>query len=93
MRTTVTIDPDVEELLRQAMRRTGKGFKTTLNGAVRQALGHAAEAESPFVVEAQPMGIRAGIDPHRLQHVGDDLEIDAFLGLTRRLQEGAPARP
>jgi hypothetical protein len=38
MRTTVTIDPDVEALLRQAMRERGEPFKQVLNNAVREGL-------------------------------------------------------
>lgn len=36
MRTTVTLDPDVERLLRDAMRRRDVSFKQALNDAVRQ---------------------------------------------------------
>lgn len=39
MRTTVTIDPDVEVLLKQAMREQRKAFKQVLNNALRDALG------------------------------------------------------
>ena len=35
MRTTVTLDPDVEALLRRAMRERGASFKQVLNDAVR----------------------------------------------------------
>ena len=38
MRTTVTLDPDVEALLRQAMRERGLSFKEALNSAIRQGL-------------------------------------------------------
>lgn len=38
MRTTVTIDPDVEVLLRKAMRQSGEPFKQVLNKAVRDGL-------------------------------------------------------
>jgi hypothetical protein len=96
MRTTVTVDDDVEELLRQAMQQTGQSFKTTLNQAIRKGLATVApgEPEPPFVIMSQSMGLRAGIDPAQLQHVGDELEVDAFLNLTRRLQEASSdARP
>lgn len=39
MRTTVTLDPDVEALIRAAMRRNDRSFKETLNSAIRMALG------------------------------------------------------
>ncbi len=35
MRTTVTLDPDVEALLKRAMRDRGLSFKEALNQAVR----------------------------------------------------------
>jgi len=39
MRTTVTLDEDVERLLREAMHRSRRGFKETLNLAIRAGLG------------------------------------------------------
>lgn len=40
MRTTVTLDPDVEVLLRHAMREHGEPFKQVLNKALREGLLH-----------------------------------------------------
>ncbi len=89
MRTTVTLDRDVERLLREAMHRTRRSFKETLNVAVRQGLGattaHARVA--PFVVQARPMGLRAGIDPTGLNKLADDLEAEAFPPKLRRVRE------
>jgi hypothetical protein len=39
MRTTVTLDPDVEALLRHAMKERGLSFKEALNQAIRAGLG------------------------------------------------------
>jgi hypothetical protein len=39
MRTTVTLEPDTESLLRGEVRRTGASFKDVLNQALRKALG------------------------------------------------------
>jgi Arc/MetJ family transcription regulator len=38
MRTTVTLDDDVKRLLQDAMHRSGKSFKETLNAALRAGL-------------------------------------------------------
>ena len=38
MRTTVTLDPDVERLIRGAMRERGVSFKEALNEAIRTGL-------------------------------------------------------
>lgn len=47
MRTTVTLDPDVEKLIRRAMRETGEPFKQVLNRAVRNALQSQAPVRKP----------------------------------------------
>jgi hypothetical protein len=38
MRTTVTLDPDVERMLQAAMRERGISFKQALNDAIRAGL-------------------------------------------------------
>ena len=43
MRTTVTLDPDVESLLRREVRRRGEPFKQVLNNAIRSGLRNMAE--------------------------------------------------
>ena len=86
MRTTVTLDKDVERLVRDAMHRARRSFKETLNDALRTGLA----AKPPriggtrFVVKARPMGLRAGIDPAGLNKLPDALEVDAFLEKSRR---------
>lgn len=80
MRTTVTLDADVERLLKDAMHRSRQSFKETLNRAIRSALGAnaAKPARSPFVIAARPLGLRAGIDPTSFNKLVDDLEAAAF---------------
>jgi len=89
MRTTVTLDPDVEQLLRDAMQRYRQSFKEVLNQAIRKGLstGAAATEESPFVVRARPMGLRAGVDGGRLNQLADELEAESFIRLTREMEE------
>jgi hypothetical protein len=58
MRTTVTIDPDVEALLKKAMRERGEPFKQVLNNAVRDGLRMAqAKPEKPFRQRTFDMGL------------------------------------
>jgi len=38
MRTTITLDPDVDQLLRRAMRDRGTSFRDTVNEAIRSGL-------------------------------------------------------
>jgi hypothetical protein len=84
MRTTVTLDEDVERLLREAMHRSRKSFKETLNAGLRAGLGERAvpAASAPFVVKARSLGLRAGFDPTGFNKLADDLEVDAFLEKT-----------
>ncbi len=39
MRTTVTLDPDVEALVKRAMSERGLSFKEAINEAVRMGIG------------------------------------------------------
>ncbi len=86
MRTTVTLDKDVERLLREAMHRSRRGFKETLNAALRTGLTRksAGTKRPPFVVHARPMGLRPGLDPAGLNKLADELELEAFLAKTPR---------
>ena len=49
MRTTVTLDPDADALVRKLMKERGIGFKEALNFAVRAGLSapHAGGGETP----------------------------------------------
>ena len=86
MRTTVTLDPDVVELLRAAAHGMRRSFKEALNSAVRRGLEGASKPQrAAFKVHPVSMGVRSGVDPAHLADVGDDAEVDAFLDLTRRL--------
>lgn len=87
MRTTVTLDTDVESLVRRAMERGRKSFKQVLNEAVRRGLkGEGGEEAPAFLVEAKPMKSRSGIDPARLRDMDDELEVQEFLRKTRALE-------
>ena len=81
MRTTVTLEKDVERILRDAMHRSRKSFKHTLNAAVRAGLGgkSIAAGATQFIVKARPLGLRSGIDPAGFNKLADDLEVDAFV--------------
>ena len=87
MRTTVTLEPETERLLKEAMHRHGLTFKEALNRAVIRGLtdsDHADEAccEPPTA----RMGLRAGHDSAAMNNLADDLEAEAFIDVTRRLQ-------
>jgi hypothetical protein len=57
MRTTVTLDPDVERLLRNTMRERGISFKEALNEAIRSGLTRSNRRGSRrFVQKTFPLG-------------------------------------
>jgi hypothetical protein len=57
VRTTVTLDPDVERLLRRAIRERGVSFKEALNGALRKGLaGDKPSQPGRFVQKTFPLG-------------------------------------
>ena len=79
MRTTVTLDPDVEKLVRDAMARRRTSFKSVVNEALRRGLRGTADAEEvPFVVESKAMKLRPGNDPARLADIDDEMEAENY---------------
>jgi hypothetical protein len=57
MRTTVTLDPDVERLIRDVMRERAISFKEALNNAARVGLrGEEPKPSRKFVQKTFPMG-------------------------------------
>lgn len=89
MRTTVTLERDVEALLRDKAHRTRRPFKQVLNQTLRAGLAAEPSAPKavPFVLRARPMHLKAGLDPAGFSKLGDDLEAEAFLEATRALAE------
>ena len=86
MRTTLTLDPDVAERIRQEMRRTGKGLKALVNESLRAGLGISGSIRKPtrFRVKPHPLGLRPGIDPSRLNQLADELEVEELARRMRR---------
>ena len=67
------------------MAERGLSFKVALNEAIQRGLGDlAGDWDEPFVVQAAPLGLRAGIDPARLNVLADELEAEEFVELARR---------
>lgn len=56
MRTTITLDPDVEALLKTTMRERGISFKEALNSAVRAGLTQGRAKRHFFVQRSYALG-------------------------------------
>ncbi|MBI4616746.1 MAG: DUF2191 domain-containing protein [Planctomycetes bacterium] len=81
VRTSVTIDPDVAERLKDLARRRRASFKETLNEVLRRGLTaqeRALEAP-PFKVEPHAGGFRPGVDTGKLNQLLDELEVGDFI--------------
>jgi hypothetical protein len=89
MRTIVTLDRDVERILRETAARTHRPFNRVLNDTLRAGIEQSTciGQSEPFVLKARPMGLRAGHDPVGFNQLADDLEAEAFLETTRKLME------
>ena len=78
MRTTITLDPDVYEKIRDRMRESRRGLKEVINQALRAGLrpnGRAVDA-GRFVVEPHPCSFKVGVDPDKLNQLVDELEVE-----------------
>jgi hypothetical protein len=81
MRTTVTLDPDVEALLRRIMKRQGLSFKAALNQAIREGLSRpASKSPRPYVLKTYRMGYRP------------EVALDKALALAAALEDEEIAR-
>jgi hypothetical protein len=83
VRTTVTLDPDTEQLVRRRMRERGVGFKEALNDLLRQ--GAESAAREPFETEVASLG-RPAVNLDRALQIVGDLEDDELI---RRMRAGA----
>ncbi len=77
MRTTVTLDPDVDARLRKLMRERGLSFKEAVNAAIREGLAAEGERE-PFETPTFEMG-PARIPVTRALAIVSELEDEELL--------------
>lgn len=81
MRTTVTLDPDVNRLIEEAMRRERKNFKQTINDAIRRGLSpeRVRRSRAPIRVAVHHARLAPGIDRGAFNRPADELEDEAIL--------------
>jgi hypothetical protein len=75
VRTTLTLDSDVNAKLRTEARRSGKPFKRVVNDCLRVGLNVRSQAKTarPFVVKARPLGIK-GFNYDNIEELLDRIE-------------------
>jgi hypothetical protein len=79
VRTTVTLDPDVEARLRAVMRERGVSFKVAINEAVRAGLGNVATAPRRYRMPTQRMGVRPGVNLDKALRLAGELEDEELI--------------
>jgi hypothetical protein len=85
MRTTFTIDPDVEQRIRRRMAREKLPFKQVVNDALRAGLSSTREESAPdFVVKPHSFGFKPGIDLGKMNQLADELEAEEVARKLRR---------
>jgi hypothetical protein len=81
MRTTITLEPDVEALLKRLMRERRMSFKEAVNYAIRTGLA-GSSAETSVRTPTFAMGFEPSIPWDKALRLAADLEDEE---LTRRL--------
>jgi hypothetical protein len=80
VRTTLTIDPDVERLLEAEVQRSRRPLKQVVNEALRRGLTRSAVAKTRKVVlKVHDCQLRPGYDPAAFNALSDELEDEALL--------------
>ena len=81
MRTTLTIDNDIADYLREQSRLHEKSFKQVVNETLRRGMSPSANEKprKPFKVKPFPGGFAPGVDPLKLNQLNDGLEVEDFL--------------
>jgi hypothetical protein len=87
MRTTLTLDPDVAQILKAKTAERGVPFKQVVNEALRRGLSAEPKVKrKPYRVTAHAAGLLPGIDPRKLNQLADELETQAILAAMKRYE-------
>jgi hypothetical protein len=89
MRTTLTLDPDVARLLKEAAHRLRKSFKELVNEALRRGLTPRARhpGSKRYRVRPHKAKLRSGLDRGHLNSLADESEDLAILA-KRKVRRG-----
>jgi hypothetical protein len=83
MRTTVTLDPDVESMLRKEVRRRGEPFKQVLYNAIRAGLRDVSRRGETFEPLTFDMG-EPRVSLTKAAALAAELEDDELIARYRR---------
>lgn len=75
MRTTVSLDDDVANLITQEMRRSGASFKELVNSYIRKGFVASKQGRrQPFVVTPRAMGLPPGLSYDNVEELIETIE-------------------
>ena len=85
MRTTLTLDPDVAQKLKNRMAEERAPLKKVINDALRRGLAAKPDPKpkEPFRVVPHSFGFKPGIDVNKLNQLVDELDAQEFASRLR----------
>ncbi len=79
MRTTLTIEPEIAERLRQEVALGKRPLKAIVNEALKRGLGlEASTLQQPYRVRPHSSRFLPGVDAGKLNQLADELEVGEF---------------
>jgi hypothetical protein len=81
MRTTITLEPDVAERIRQTSLSGKRSQKAIINEALRRGLSEGERKEPAKAFRVRPIrsAFRTGVDSGKLNQLVDELEAEAHV--------------
>lgn len=74
MRTTVTLDPDVDARLRSLARSRGVALRVVINDTLRAGMTGHRDAGVPYRLPSRSLGVRPGVDLDKALALAAELE-------------------
>ncbi len=84
MRTTLTLDPDVAQLVDEAVHRARTSMKQVINDALRRALSQPPSRREPYHLPVHEAALQPGLDLAGFNRLADELEDEAILATGKR---------
>ena len=83
MRTTLTIDDDLAAQLEELRRREGLSLRAAVNELLREGIRQRMQPPraKSYQMETRRLGLKAGIDPTKLNQLVDELEAEGILSV------------
>ena len=81
MRTTLTLDDDVADFLKEQSRLLNVSFKQIVNDTIRNGMSseRSNRKVSKFKIIPNKSGFLPGADPMKLNQLADELEVEDFV--------------